>query len=171
MGSGFRPADAKPSPYYEDVHVKTSVRLLALPLLLAGVIGCKGSDNTLPGATGSVSASINGTSWTSSMIVQGSYTGNALFFGGMDGNQTQIFVTVPSITVGGTYDIGAGRPGAGVVTIAGQSWSSNVVGGSGTVIVNTLTSTHAAGTFTFTGIAAVGTSAKTVTNGTFDVTF
>ena len=51
----------------------------------------------------------------------------------------------------------AGASGVGTLT------------GAGTIVVTTLTATRVAGTFTFTGISANSGTAKSITNGTFDV--
>lgn len=153
--------------------MKTTARFLALPLLLAGMIACSDDENTGPNENSSVAASIDGTAWTAA-TVQSTYAGNVLAVGGLDAGQTQVLITIPSVTTTGTFDIGAGQPGVAVVTANGQTWSSTLVGGTGSVTVTTLTATHAAGTFTFVATALTTSGAtgnKTVTTGSFDVTF
>jgi len=55
-----------------------------------------------------------------------------------------------------------------------QTWQTTVAGGSGTLVITTFSATSASGTFSFVApaIASTGaTASKTVTNGTFNVTF
>jgi hypothetical protein len=58
----------------------------------------------------------------------------------------------------------------------GQTWTANaaVVGSSGTVTLTSFSSTGASGTFSFVAVALAGTGStgtKTITNGSFSVTF
>jgi hypothetical protein len=75
----------------------------------------------------------------------------------------------------GTNTIGVLSPTNVLLTIGGSAlWQASPAGGSGTVTVTTSTANSAAGTFSLSmtpqaGTAATGT--KSVTNGTFSVTF
>ena len=76
----------------------------------------------------------------------------------------------------GTYSLNA-SPSNGShasVSAVGQSgWNTGNTGGTGSVVITTLTSNHAVGTFTFDAPAS-GTSTPAtlhVTSGVFDITF
>jgi hypothetical protein len=66
-----------------------------------------------------------------------------------------------------------------VITVNRQQWAtsgglSGGVGGTGTLVISSFTATGASGTFSFVAAATSSTGAtgtKTVTNGTFNVTF
>jgi hypothetical protein len=88
-------------------------------------------------------------------------------------------LNVTNVTGPGTFQLNPGFVGDfGQVTITEGSdvstWTTVLSPGTGSITFSTLTATSAQGTFQFTGQAAPGTSAtgqKSVTSGTFSVTF
>jgi len=143
-----------------------------LTILLA--VGC-GSDGPTgpetPGpANGTMSARIDGTQWTASTITPG-ITGGISAIGGSDGTRTLAFAWVEAGT--GTYQIGTAVGFNGNLTIAGGIWVANGSAGDGTLVVTTRTSDRIAGTFSFVMTAGSGgaSGTRTVSQGTFDITF
>ncbi|HEU5218900.1 MAG TPA: DUF6252 family protein [Gemmatimonadales bacterium] len=144
--------------------------LVMLAAVCAG--GCGG--DTGPGATATVTAVIDGTAWTATQAVQVSVAGTSLIVGGTSSAQIQLLITIPNITTTGTYALGVGLAGTGVVNVGTQSWTTNVVGGEGSVIVTAFDATRVAGTFAFDAAPHLGTGStgiKSVTSGTFDLTY
>lgn len=153
------------------------VYIAALAVIVAAAVGCSDDKSTTP-TTGNktLRATIAGTAWNGSLAVQGSRVGNVLAISGTDGSY-QLAITIPSVAATGTYNFGPGNVGvAQVVQVsAGAStWTSSLVGGSGSLVLTTFTATRAAGTFSFVGAASPGTPAtgtRAVTGGSFDITF
>jgi hypothetical protein len=137
-----------------------------------------GDDGTDPLATlpqGSVSARIDGSSWSANSALTASYSGTFLAFSGVDASLTGIAIAIGPISAPGTFAIGPSQPTNAVLTMAGGlTWHARTTSGSGSVTVTSLTATGATGTFSFTA-PSVGTTGatgtKVVTNGAFDVTF
>jgi hypothetical protein len=141
----------------------------------AAALGCSSSSSNAGGTSDAfISASVNGVTFTATTGLQAHYGFNALVFSGFDANQTQeILFTVTGVTGTGTYPLG-GTSVAEYTTGGLPQWSSGSSGGSGTITINSLTATGAQGTFSFVGGAVGGTGAtgsKTVSSGTFNVTF
>jgi hypothetical protein len=170
--------------------MRIPVRCLCVLGLLATVTACGGggggsSSPTAPGNSGG-----SGTSSTSSMTFRvdgtassaSSVTGNLangiLSVGGTDASRatTLSFAVTPTATGVGTYTLGP-LSGANALILIGNpaaGWQAGVGIGSGTITINTLTSTSASGTFSFSLVAVAGSGAtgtKTITEGTFNVTF
>lgn len=141
------------------------------------------STNPPPGTHGgSMSATIDGVRWNSTVISAAAISGGVLRIAGQDRT------TAPFIALGlatppavGTYTVSAAN-GATVagsldqVTATGAAplqWNANFTFGSGTVTLSTLTSTSASGTFSFTlvHVATQSTGQKVITNGVFNITF
>jgi hypothetical protein len=156
-------------------HLVTPLhRLLRLTLVCsaATVLAC--SDNGAgPNGNGTVTAKIDGASWDASAEVQATYIAYVLAVGGLDSQARAIVISVPSVTATGTFSLAAGQPAFATVTFGAETWSSAITGGTGSVIVSTLTGSHAIGTFSFTapGSTSGATGTKVVTSGTFDVRY
>jgi hypothetical protein len=129
------------------------------------------------GATGTMSAQINGVSWVAACIAT-SRNGNAsVSFGASDNatnatNAQTIAMAAPAAP--GTYPINSAAVNGtnGLLLIGAQLWTANVIGGSGTVTINTLTAAAVSGTFSFSLVPqAPATGTKTITNGVFNITF
>jgi hypothetical protein len=145
----------------------------AATLLLAA---CGDDSGTNSGNTSTMSATVAGTAWSGSLAVQGQYGANLLSITGTNGTY-QIALNVPGVASTGTFNFGPGNLTVAQlvqVTTGTPTWTSSLVGGTGSITVTTLTASRAAGTFSFTGAASPGTSAtgtRAVTNGSFDVRF
>lgn len=123
-----------------------------------------------------MSATVDGTAWTATIGVTGNYTNNVLSLNGTGqagGNQIQLNFALPGTTGTGPIPLGTGNPATVSITINAQSWVASLVGGSGQVNLEILTSSRAKGTFTINGIGAGVTAGTTrsATNGQFDVRF
>jgi hypothetical protein len=153
---------------------RTICRVFAAGCALVA-LGCSSNSGNNSGTSDAfISASVNGVTFTATTGLQAHSGSNALVFSGFDANQTQeILVTVTGVTGTGTYQL-TGTSVAEYTTGGLPQWSSGSSGGSGTVTVNSLTATGAKGTFSFVGGAVGGTGAtgsKSVSSGTFNVTF
>jgi hypothetical protein len=139
----------------------------------ATVLAC--SDNGAgPNGNGTISATIDGASWTASAEVQATYIAYVLAIGGLDSQARTIVISIPDVMTTGTFTLGAGQPAAAVVTFGAQIWNTALTGGTGSVTLSTLSGSHAIGSFSFTappnaGSGATGT--KVITSGTFDVRY
>ncbi len=150
------------------------MRLLSAAVLIV-MAGCLDSTSApVNPDTAPMSASIEGTTWVASavQVAIDAEAGTLNVVGGGEGTNTNMSISVTA-TAPGTYSLGPGGPGAATVGLStGQTWTSNGVGGSGSVIITTLSNTHVAGTFSFTGTALSGGAVGIVhiTNGKFDAT-
>ena len=121
---------------------------------------------------------LNGTSYNASTIVRIGTLATLLTFGGSN-TQHSINITLQNVNATGTYAVGPGNPVLATVgappgaPVTGPlcCWNSNA-GGTGSLVVTSLTATRIAGTFTFT-LPTAGSGAATapmvVTNGSFDI--
>jgi hypothetical protein len=121
---------------------------------------------------------LNGASYNASTIVRIGTLATLLTFGGSN-TQHSINITLQNVTTTGTYAVGPGNPVLATVgappgaPVTGPlcCWNSNA-GGTGSLVVTSLTATRMAGTFTFT-LPTAGSGAATapmvVTNGSFDI--
>jgi hypothetical protein len=155
--------------------VTTLHRLFRLTLAgsAATVLACSNYD-TGPSGNGTISASIDGASWTGATTVQASYIASVFVVGGLDGQARQIVITIPDVAAAGTFSLNSGQAAFAVVSFGAQIWSTTLTGGTGSVTISTWSGSHAVGTFSFTappntGSGATGT--KVITSGTFDVRY
>jgi hypothetical protein len=158
-----------------------ATRILSTMLLLSAV-ACGGSSSTsLTGtnnnnnnSSGPMSATIDGTAW-SSQVPSAVYRSNIVAIAGLDNALTTTVSIAFGATGTGTYNLGFGNSNAGsaIVIKSGKSWGSSLQGGTGSVTLTTLTANHVVGTFTFNAAASGGgaTGTSVVTNGKFDITF
>jgi len=155
------------------------IRLLSIAALIAAV-ACGGSDSssvtgsTNNGSTSPMTASVGGTAWTGTGTGV-SYKNNVLSFTGVDiGSGTSI--TVATTAAGpGTYSLAFANANSGFAIVAAtgsQTWTTLVTGGTGSLVITTLTANHLVATFSFDAQPASGTTGvKHVTNGKIDMTF
>ena len=118
-----------------------------------------------------MTASIDGSSWSSSLITQATVQGGVLAVAGQDGSVRQIQLRVINFAGQGTYSLGSGNMHLATVvtgTTANDMYTANMVAGTGSIIVTESTSSRIKGTFTFTARNTAG-GTKSVTNGNFDV--
>ena len=147
---------------------------LALMVATATVAACGDDGGNPPVGAGNVSATVEGSAFTGSLAVTSSRTATVLAVGAVGSNNRQIAIFLTGVTSTGAVAVGAGSSSYAQYSDASQQWVSNLTGGSGTVNLTTLTTTHAAGTFTFTGAALATSGAsgtKSVTSGSFDVSY
>jgi hypothetical protein len=124
---------------------------------------------------GSISARIDGVQW-SSIVTAAQYTNTGLIISGADNSNPPHALGLGVAAVApGTYQITLPNPTANASwTVGPSTWQASLIGGSGTVTITSLTSTGAAGTFSFTMVAVPNTAAsgsKAITDGVFNVTF
>ena len=159
--------------------------LFAAGLLLGSATGCGGGGGgtggvTGPGASGPLSARIDGVQWTSDQAGGGLSAGHPspglyIIPGRKASGTTTTFLDLSLYNVAGpgTYPLGVNFTTFGGTATVGNStggFGTPLSGAAGTAVVAVLTATRIAGTFAFiatplTG-SAVGT--RTVTEGTFD---
>ncbi len=158
-------------------------------LLLTGA--CGGSTPSAPTSTpppsaptqtppatrnGTLRATINGVDWNAISIIA-LVDPSLLTISGSDVAPQAVSLLIPPAV--GTYPVNFRGPASAGVRAGGQTWLTLPVdprdnGSSGSIVVSTLTSTGASGTFSFVAPASPlsgATGVKTVTNGTFNVTF
>jgi hypothetical protein len=163
-------------------------RLRSVIYLCLAVAACGGGDGNpaQPGGSGSGSGGSLSTKGTLTCLVDGvSYTGginSATYTNGVlniASNSASLTLAVGFAARGGvgTIQVSSGNVSVSVITTNGStvtgSWLGTNIGGTGSVTINTLTSTGASGTFSFTAPAAGSgaTGIKTVTSGVFSATF
>lgn len=136
------------------------------------VPACGGSSST-----GSMSAQINGLSWVAACIAVSRNLNSSVSVAASDNasnatNAQTISVAAPATP--GTYLINSATVNGtnGLLLIGAQLWTANVIGGSGTVTISTLTATAVSGTFSLSLVPqAPAIGVKTITNGVFNITF
>lgn len=142
------------------------------------LFGCGGSDDdggpTGPNQqSGSFTASIGGTSFTANATVAAAFTGTALSLTAADGSG-KAFAFGVGMTTTGVYDLGdGGNFGSYAETSGGttQSWLTNVVQGTGQMIITQLTTSRVVGSFTMNAPGVSGAPGTKMISGAFDVTF
>jgi len=134
--------------------------------------GC-GSDPTAPPLTnGSITAQIDGGSFTATTIAA-TYQSGIMGLAGTDAQGRSIGIGA-QIPGPGTYTVGVTSPANFSVTIGSAAWQAAITLGSGSVTVTSISAAGAKGTFQFTAAPLPNTTAtgtKAVTAGTFDVKF
>ncbi len=148
-----------------------------MPVKQIGTIGAV-PDN----AGGAISATIASAAWNASTVTAsvtspgGSGAPNLVVAG--TNNLRAFGITLTGVSGPGTYATSTAAGAlreihvSNVVNAASNSWSSIGSGGSGTVIITSMTATRVAGTFSAVLVPAAGSSTTgtlVVTNGTFDV--
>jgi hypothetical protein len=161
--------------------------------LILGPVGCGGGSSpnapggggsttttttTVPSAASSVvSYRLDGASVTANLVTA-NFANGIMSVGATNPSQniTLGFALTPNASAPGTYSFGV-LSGANAQIYVGNpaaGWQAGVGIGSGTITINTFSSTGAMGTFSFTMAAVPGTGAtgtKSITDGTFNVTF
>jgi hypothetical protein len=146
--------------------------------------GCGGSDSsnlgTDPGinlvTNGTFTASVNGAAWSAiaKVIVSRPTTTSIAFFATSTTYAMNIILL--NVTGPGTFSLNTAVTSGNQASISSTAggWNSGNTGGSGTVVITTLTPTHVVGTFAFDGGPIQGSGATStihVTNGKFDLTY
>jgi hypothetical protein len=173
------------------LRILVGVPLALTMLLVTAACGSSGGTATGPtpatpvascpggnGATGSISAQINGVSWVAVCVKSATFFNGIVSFAGSDNvadvANAQVIGIATQASGPGTFPISLANGANGQLTIGGtQVWEANaVLGGSGTITITILTATGTSGTFSFNLIAVPpATGTKTITNGVFNLTF
>jgi hypothetical protein len=145
------------------------------------------SNNNNPNSHGSMSAIIDGRTWSTNNVGTASFAGGIFSIGGSDPTYILSFAVVA--TGSGTFVIpGADRQtGQGsqagnnallipvVNGVAQSGWAADITKGSGTIVLTSVTASGATGAFSFLlapSSSSFGTAGtRAVTNGTFNVRF
>jgi hypothetical protein len=157
--------------------------LIAIPACGAnGTSGFSSGPTTPSGslAHGTMSATIGGLPWVATVSLTATFDGKVLSLVGAD-STTVLSVAisspgspVPNLAIG-TYGIGLNSPTTATLSLTAataETFVANASGGFGSVVLDTLTSTGASGSFSFTLLPTVGAGASEgVVNGLFNVTF
>lgn len=130
-----------------------------------------------PAANGSMTFKVDGAGRSATSIVA-SFANGIMSVAGTDtSNATTLsFAIAPTAAGTGTYTLGPASAANAQILIGNPaaSWQAAVGIGSGTITINSFTSTGASGTFSFSLAAVAGSGAsgtKSITEGTFNVTF
>jgi hypothetical protein len=152
-----------------------------LAATLAATLACGGSSgpagpsaNNNNNAAGTMTAQVNGSGWTASVVKRAFLSGGTvLTVQGSDG-QNRIITIVVRGTTAGNYSLalgnGLGHNALYTANLGTANWSTALNGGTGTFTITSITATQVRGTFTFTGVSNVaGTAPVQVTSGQFDL--
>lgn len=137
--------------------------------------GSGGGTNTGLGR-GTITAQIDGVTFTG--VATAATNQSGIFATAASNGSNTIALGFGALAVASTTAVNATSPtNANMVVYSGstaQSWAASTSGGSGTLTITSINATGATGTFAFTMVPVPGTGAtgtKSVTNGTFSVTF
>lgn len=173
------------SPANECGTAASARRALAVATLL-GAIACGGdgpTSNDDPPSNGTITATVDGQAWSSSMALASRIGNGFVSVGGnsgISGDISNISMGFPEEIGTHTIPIPAGMNFSYSIYTPTQVWQALAMGeilggsGTGTVTVTTLNAERIAGTFSFVALAAAtseATGTRTVTNGAFDVRF
>jgi hypothetical protein len=152
--------------------------LLILLVLITGITfsSCKKTETTNPaGSNGTLSLSVDGSSWSANLSVQAVNSSGVINVTGSDMSAHQAAVTLIGATGPGTYKVGPNGVQGNMLrwtegTASEQTFQASFVLGSGTIVVDKLTDSEISGTFEFEGYNTAQTH-KTITNGKFSAKF
>jgi hypothetical protein len=154
------------------------VGFVGAALCVAGLslAGCGGGGGPVtPPNTGSMSARIDGATWTAVTANGASGDGGLFTITGVQaGSGTAVTMSLFSIGAPGTYPMGVGSSVAGGVGAIAQGsigWTTPLNGAAGTITVTSVSPTRIAGSFAFdaTPVPPQTGATRAVTAGTFDV--
>ncbi len=165
-------------PYQSAPRSLMLFRLLSL-FAITTVITISGCDTDptdleILNQNGSMSAEVDGRSWTSFVAVAGTVSAGILAFGGTDLAGTAIVIAVPAVE--GPHEISSSASSAVYREGVGSDdlqWSATTGSGTGTIAISSLTSTSAEGSFFFDGQPDNNATSgvKQVRRGTFKIKF
>ncbi|MFN0180062.1 MAG: DUF6252 family protein [Gemmatimonadales bacterium] len=146
-------------------------------LLVIGALGCGSTTQPSGPTNGTLTATVDGSGWAAQTIVA-AYRGGVLSIAGTDGQQRSLGFALGPTTAPGTFPVGVTQSANGSYQVVSgstsQAWMAAVTLGSGSITVTSISATRAVGIFQFSmapvpGNGATGT--KSITQGTFDVTY
>ena len=159
--------------------LRASFLVLGVALAWAGCGGGGGTavntdGGAIPGdGSGSISAKINGVSWSATVVHQATFIGETLNLTGQDGRHQVVTIAIPNVTTPGPYSLKFPSGGA-VAQVIGDTatWSTGLPGGDGTVDISAVSAARVAGTFNFVAIASTPSNGDLrVVEGQFDLPF
>lgn len=122
---------------------------------------------------GAMEGSIDGVEFGVRGTVAATHAKGVLAIAAMDQSGRTVHLTMLSPRRATPVAVGAGEQNSAMTGYRAQSWSSNLVGGTGSVVITAFEVDRAEGTFSFTAIPVPGTNAsgmRTVA-GRFNVRF
>jgi hypothetical protein len=143
--------------------------------LVAACGGGDGSTNPFENGVENFTATIDGVAWNAEFepIASNPQAGLYVISGvRTTGTVYTMVITLHNITGTGTYPLGVNLQVFGghvVLSDATSGWSTTLDGAAGEIVITTLTATRIAGTFEFVADPLATGSARTVTDGQFDV--
>lgn len=154
------------------------MRYASTMVAMAAVVftsACGGDNGTGPTKpdNGSMTARIDGATWSAISIATTSGAGSSLIISGTNIAET-LSIVIPLDQGTGTQTVSLASTVSGAFTIGSQSWVANPVqGGTGTITLTTVAPGHVTGTFEFALAALQGATPATrqVTSGQFDVKY
>lgn len=149
--------------------IKTLLSVLAFSLVLTSC--SKDDDGGAASGNGSMTAKVDGTSYSASLAVQATLSGTTLVFGGT-GSAGQITIALNNYTAPGTFAINGSSMVVATFAITTSpftAWVASMVGGSGSVTVSEVAGGYVKGSFNFTGINTGGAANKVITEGQFNI--
>lgn len=174
------------------------LKLTTLALAALFTVGCQALDQPEPDlgtpgnpvlGSGQMTASIDGTAWSTTNIVVAQFTSYLRLTATSDaGTPSARTVVIQVVKSGGTATAPLGVPGSQLLSSTGPNayaqvafgsneqtlWSTIQGAQSGEVVITTFTPTRIVGTISFTAKAAAAATTpqnRVVTSGSFDVTF
>ena len=158
--------------------MKTKNLLILLSLAIVITLGsCNSNDDTgnPAGSNGSITLTVDGSSWNASLSVQAVNSGGVVNVTGSDSNAKQAGITLYGANGPGTYKVGPNGIQGNMLRwteglAAEQTYQASFVIGSGTIVVDKLDDTEISGSFEFTGYNT-NQNTKTITEGKFSAKF
>ena len=159
---------------YAEVPVR-KIAMCGLVLLLAAACGGDDDDplDVNPNDNGSMSARVDGNAFTA-FSTAATFSNGVLAVSGVQVSPSQAITFGVAATAPGTFTVAQTSAVNGIYVSGNASWLASGNVGSGTVIITTLNSTRAVGSFNFVMQAQAGSGAtgtRTITQGAFDVRF
>ena len=158
-------------------RILTILTAFAFIVLLAGCSDDPASGNTNT-SHGAMTAKVDGTAWDADNVTQATWENGVLGFGGAQingGNNKQIIIT-GLVAEPGNYAIGGITGLQGNFSDGSGTSIRTFVATSGTLVVEELSESGAKGTFSFQAKeqnigGSSGNETRSITDGTFDITF
>ncbi|NOT43158.1 MAG: hypothetical protein HOP14_00975 [Acidobacteria bacterium] len=148
----------------------------AAPTGGAGAPAAGGNSGPTPATSrGTITAQIDGVAFNG--IATAATNQSGIFAAAAANGVNSVAFGFGALAAVGTTSVSATSPtNANLVVLSGTtgSWAASTSGGSGSLTISTINATGATGTFSFTLVPVPGTGAtgnKSVTNGSFSVTF
>ena len=160
----------------------TTLPRAAALLLFTALTACSSGkkDDPDPAPAKGMSWTADGTAQTTTTLQSQKFQSSISVAGTVPGGTSPLYLSLefpnavgtytfgPAVAATATYTTSNSPNGMSATYFAGATGSGTVMG-AGTIVVTAITATNVQGTFTFTGINGATGSAKSVSNGTFNV--